>query len=123
MIESWINGTQSRRRISPTYGDLNEEYYGGQQAGSDDVEMKDVEHGIQSEVVDEYGDVDYRQHIDNFDEPKRPRRRSASPLDSFGTMAKRPRHDSSDESMYPPPARRGPAKNVWMTKIMCKFFR
>jgi hypothetical protein len=122
MIESWINGVNHRKKTSPIY-DSNEEYYSGGQTA--DVEMKDSEQSIQPAIMDEYGDVDYRQQMDtDAEEPKRSsRRRSASPIDGFGTMAKRPRNDSGDELHYPPPARRGPVKNRWTERTICKFFR
>lgn len=122
MMESWINGVHNKKRTSPMY-DANEEYYSSQQ----DVEMKDVEQKPQqsstnqTELVDEYGDVDFRQQIDPADEQKRSRRRSASPLDDFGTI-KRPRTDSN-EDLHPPPTKRGAVKNRWTEKTICKFFR
>jgi hypothetical protein len=120
MMESWINGVHQKRR-SPMY-DSNEEYYSGGPQTAIDVEMKLVEQPIQAEVVDEYGDVDYRQHIDKFDGQKQIRRRSSSPIDGFGTMPKRPRNED-EEAYYPPPTRRGPIKNRWTENTICKFFR
>lgn len=115
MMESWINGVQKKRRLSPIY-DSNEEYYG---AKPDDEQAGD-ENMVKTDVTDEYGDVDYRQQID--DSQKRARRRSSSPIDGFGT-AKRPRNElPSDEPQFPLP-RRGPVRNKWTEKTICKFFR
>lgn len=119
-MESWINGVQKKKRTSPVY-DSNEEYYGGSK--TEDKQNED-ERAIQPEAVDEYGDVDYRQqHIEGIDTQKRPRRRSDSPIDSFGTMAKRPRGDFQEEEVQYPPPKRGPVRNKWTEKTICKFFR
>ncbi|KAI6176090.1 hypothetical protein M3Y97_00761100 [Aphelenchoides bicaudatus] len=115
VMESWLNVVENKRRASPIY-DSNEEYYGSTKP---EGEQSSNENAIQAELMDEYGDVDYRQQIDETQ--KRGRRRSASPIDGFGTMAKRPRNDA-DEPQFPLP-RRGPIRTKWTEKTLCKFFR
>jgi hypothetical protein len=115
MMESWLNGVQKKSRASPEGHDPNDEYYGVSKSGEENAA-----------VVDEYGDVDYRQQIDDF-EPKTDRRtrRAGSPVDDFGTMAKRARTDSNEDipEHLPLPQRRGPIRTSWTAKQICKFFR
>ncbi|KAI6221168.1 hypothetical protein M3Y95_01012100 [Aphelenchoides besseyi] len=127
MMASWLNGVQKKNKPSPSGHDANEEYY---RLGTETTITDQREKIHFQPEIDEFGDVDYRQQIDEntMTRPeRRVRRRSDSPLDDYGTVPvpKRARPTPSaapfDEQSERLPRRTAVPK--WAETTICKFFR